>query len=35
MRYVFDLVGYLNEVLYRLGLLKLPIDWVGDRWLAC
>ena len=34
MRYVFGMVGYLNEVLYRLGLLTLPIDWTGSRWLA-
>ena len=34
MRYVFGMVGYLNEVLYRLGLLTLPIDWTGPRWLA-
>jgi trehalose transport system permease protein len=34
MRYVFGTVGYLNEVLYRLGLLALPIDWIGNRWLA-
>jgi trehalose transport system permease protein len=34
MRYIFGMVGYLNEVLYRLGLLTLPIDWTGSRWLA-
>jgi len=34
MRYVFGMVGYLNEVLYRLGLLTLPIDWTGSRGLA-
>jgi ABC-type sugar transport system permease subunit len=34
MRYVFGMVGYLNEVLYRLGLVTLPIDWTGSRWLA-
>jgi ABC-type sugar transport system permease subunit len=34
MRYVFGMVGYLNEVLYRLGLVPLPIDWTGSRWLA-
>jgi trehalose transport system permease protein len=34
MRYVFGMVGYLNAVLYRLGLLTLPIDWTGSRWLA-
>ena len=34
MRYIFGTVGYLNEVLYRLGLIDLPIDWTGSRWLA-
>jgi trehalose transport system permease protein len=34
MRYVFGMVGYLNEVLYRLGILTLPIDETGPRWLA-
>jgi trehalose transport system permease protein len=34
MRYIFGMVGYLNEILYRLGLLTLPIDWTGSRWLA-
>jgi trehalose transport system permease protein len=34
MRYVFGVVGYLNEVLYQLGLLTIPIDWTGSRWLA-
>lgn len=34
MRYVFGTVGYLNEVLIRLGLIALPIDWTGERWLA-
>ena len=34
MRYVFGTVGYLNEVLNRLGLIALPIDWAGDRGLA-
>ena len=34
MRSVFGTVGYLNEVLYRLGVIALPIDWTGDRWLA-
>jgi trehalose transport system permease protein len=33
-RYVFGIAGYLNEVLYRLGILSLPIDWTGSRWLA-
>lgn len=34
MRYVFGIVGYLNEVLLRLGVVSLPIDWTGERWLA-
>ncbi|MFQ5881022.1 MAG: carbohydrate ABC transporter permease [Candidatus Methylomirabilales bacterium] len=29
MRYIFGTVGYLNEVLYRLGLLETPIDWAS------
>ena len=34
MRYVFGTVGYVNEILYQLGLLTLPINWTGSRWLA-
>lgn len=34
MRFIFGTVGYLNEVLYRLGLLPLPLDWAGSRGLA-
>ena len=34
MRYMFGTVGYLNEALYQLGVLTLPIDWTGSRWLA-
>ena len=34
MRYVFGTVGYVNEILYRFGLLTLPIDWTGSRALA-
>lgn len=34
MRSVFGTVGYLNEVLYQLGLIALPIDWTGSRGLA-
>ncbi len=34
MRSVFGTVGYLNEVLYQVGVLALPIDWTGSRWLA-
>jgi ABC-type sugar transport system permease subunit len=35
MTYIFDTSGYLNEVLYRLGLLgKVPIDWAQGGWLS-
>jgi trehalose transport system permease protein len=34
MRYVFGTVGYVNEILYRLGLLTIPINWTGSRELA-
>jgi trehalose transport system permease protein len=34
MRTVFGTVGYLNEVLFRLGAIARPIDWVGERGLA-
>ncbi|MFZ5815968.1 MAG: carbohydrate ABC transporter permease [Bacillota bacterium] len=27
--YVFDSSGYLNELLFRLGLIDLPIDWAA------
>jgi trehalose transport system permease protein len=29
MRYIFGTVGYLNETLYQLGLLEIPIDWAS------
>lgn len=29
LMYVFDSSGYLNELLYRLGLIQLPIDWAA------
>ena len=29
MRYIFDTQGYVNEILYRLNLIDLPIDWTG------
>lgn len=29
LMYVFDTNGYLNELLYRLGLIHLPIDWAA------
>lgn len=29
LMYVFDTSGYLNELLFRFGLIKLPIDWAA------
>lgn len=29
LMYVFDTSGYLNELLYRLGLIRIPIDWAA------
>ena len=34
MRTVFGTVGYLNEILLRLGVIRTPVDWVGARGLA-
>jgi trehalose transport system permease protein len=35
MTYIFDTSGYLNEVLYKLGLLgEVPIDWAQGGWLS-
>lgn len=34
MRTVFGTVGYLNEILLRLGVISGPVDWVGQRGLA-
>jgi trehalose transport system permease protein len=34
MRTVFGTVGYLNEILLRLGAISTPVDWVGQRGLA-
>jgi trehalose transport system permease protein len=34
MRTVFGTVGYLNEILIRLGAIRTPVDWVGTRGLA-
>jgi trehalose transport system permease protein len=34
MRAIFGTVGYLNEILFRFGLIGTPVDWVGDRALA-
>ena len=29
LMYIFDTSGYLNELLFRLGLIDLPIDWAA------
>jgi trehalose transport system permease protein len=29
MRYLFDTNGFLNEILYRLGMIEVPINWMG------
>lgn len=29
MRYLFDTNGFLNEILFRLGVISLPINWLG------
>ncbi|HEX2278831.1 MAG TPA: sugar ABC transporter permease [Candidatus Tectomicrobia bacterium] len=35
MTYIFDTAGYLNAILYRLGLLaEAPIDWAQGGWLS-
>ncbi|MGA1823717.1 MAG: carbohydrate ABC transporter permease [bacterium] len=36
MTYIFDTSGYLNEILFRLGILKnnAPIDWARGGWLS-
>lgn len=31
MLYLFGISGYLNEVLYRLNLAAVPIDWTANR----
>ncbi|HSB72061.1 MAG TPA: sugar ABC transporter permease [Candidatus Methylomirabilis sp.] len=34
MRTIFGTVGYLNQILLRLELIRSPVDWVGTRALA-
>lgn len=34
MRAVFGTVGYLNEILLRLGIIRTAVDWVGAQGLA-
>ena len=29
MIYIFSMHGYLNELLYRLNIIQLPVDWAG------
>ncbi|MFC1571084.1 carbohydrate ABC transporter permease [Candidatus Margulisiibacteriota bacterium] len=29
MRYLFDTNGFLNEILFRLGLIEVPLNWMG------
>lgn len=29
MRYLFDTNGFLNEILYRIGLIQIPVNWMG------
>ncbi len=29
MRYLFDTNGFLNEILFRLGIIGVPINWMG------
>lgn len=29
MRYLFDTNGFLNELLFRVGLIDIPINWLG------
>lgn len=29
MRYLFDTNGFLNEILYRLGMIEIPVNWMG------
>lgn len=31
MLYLFSLSGYINEVLFRLNLIKIPIDWTATK----
>lgn len=30
MTYIFRTSGYLNEIVYRLGLSSVPVDWTGN-----
>jgi trehalose transport system permease protein len=30
--YLFGNAGYLNELLHRLGVIDIPIDWLGGDW---
>lgn len=32
MLYIFSSSGYLNEIVYRLGISNAPINWTGEFW---
>lgn len=32
MTYIFRTSGYLNEVIYRLGISDAPVNWMGNYW---
>lgn len=32
MTYIFRTSGYLNEVIYRLSISKVPVNWMGNYW---
>lgn len=32
MTYIFRTSGYLNEVIYRLGISEVPVNWMGNYW---
>ena len=34
MRYIFDVHGYLNGILQRIGVLNGPVDWMGGGWIS-
>lgn len=32
MLYIFASSGYLNEIVYRLGISRVPVNWTGEFW---
>lgn len=32
MLYIFGSNGYLNEIVYRLGISSVPVNWTGEFW---